>query len=57
MDYLPYTARTKTLLNELAEFNPKTLAIMHGSSFRGDGGKLLRGLAPVMKEAYGGEAV
>lgn len=54
MDYLPYTTRTQQLLEELAAFEPKTLAIMHGSSYRGDGGKLLRGLAPIMKSVYGG---
>jgi flavorubredoxin len=55
MDYLPYTRRTDGLLNELAAFEPKTLAVMHGSSFRGDGGKLLRELAPVIKGVYGDE--
>lgn len=54
MDYVPYTANTKRLLNELADFNPKTLAIMHGSSFSGDGGKLLRGLEPAFREVFGG---
>ena len=53
MDYVPYTAHTKRLLHELAAFEPKTLAIMHGSSFTGDGGKLLRELDPVMQKIYG----
>jgi hypothetical protein len=34
---------------------PANLAIMHGSSFRGDGGKALLELASVMKELLGGE--
>jgi flavorubredoxin len=38
----PYTAPT---MRRLAEFEPKTLAVMHGASFRGDGGAALRALA------------
>jgi flavorubredoxin len=53
MDYLPYTPKTKQLLHELAAFKPKTLAIMHGSSFVGDGKRLLHDLAPVLKEVFG----
>lgn len=53
MDYVPYTHNTKRLLNELADFKPTTLAIMHGSSFTGDGGKLLRGLDGAFREAMG----
>ncbi len=55
MEYLPYTHHTKRLLHELAAFNPKTLAIMHGSSFSGDGGRLLRELDPILEGIYGGE--
>jgi flavorubredoxin len=57
MEYLPYTRHTKRLLHELAAFEPKTLAIMHGSSFTGDGGRLLRELDPVLEGIYGGEGV
>ena len=32
-------------LHQLADLNPSTLAVMHGSSFRGDGAAQLRGLA------------
>lgn len=53
MDYVPYTHNTKRLLNELADFNPKTLAIMHGSSFSGDGQQLLRNLDPIFKGVFG----
>ncbi|MCB9782072.1 MAG: MBL fold metallo-hydrolase [Candidatus Omnitrophica bacterium] len=53
MDYVPYTHNTGRLLGELADFNPKTLAIMHGSSFSGDGGRLLRGLDPIFREVLG----
>lgn len=53
MEYLPYTPHTRRLLHELAAFAPKTLAIMHGSSFRGDGGRLLRELDPIYRGVYG----
>jgi flavorubredoxin len=54
MDYVPYTHHTKRLLGELADLKPETLAIMHGSSFKGDGERLLRELGPVFKEVFGG---
>lgn len=54
MDYMPYTTNTKRLLYELADFNPNTLAVMHGSSFRGDGGRLLRNLDPIIENTFGG---
>jgi flavorubredoxin len=34
----------RQILNKLASTEPLTLALMHGSSYRGDGGKLLRAL-------------
>jgi flavorubredoxin len=55
MDYLPYTPHTKRLLHTLADFEPKTLAIMHGSSFSGDGGKMLRELDPILEGIFGTE--
>lgn len=48
MPYTPYT--NKTLLR-LAELEPGTLAMMHGTSFRGDGRQAIRDLAGVIKEA------
>lgn len=36
---------TGDVLNRVAELNPTTLAVMHGSSFRGDGASALRALA------------
>jgi len=51
--YLPYTPRTEGILHGLAGLKPQTLAIMHGSSFRGDGERALRDLAAVMKETLG----
>ena len=38
----PHTAPT---LRTLADLEPRTLALMHGASYRGDGGAALRGLA------------
>ena len=55
MDYVPYTKNTKRLLHELADLKPETLAIMHGSSFTGNCGRLLRELDPVLKEMFGSE--
>lgn len=49
----PYTARTERLMRDLGALKPATLAIMHGSSFRGDGEKAFRDLASAMKEVYG----
>jgi flavorubredoxin len=37
--------RARKILDKLASTEPRTLALMHGSSYRGDGGKLLRALA------------
>lgn len=53
-NYMPYTPNTERHLAKLAALNPKTLAVMHGSSYVGDGGKALLDLAPVMKEVLGG---
>ena len=38
---VPYTARTKKIIDGLASLQPKTLAAMHGSSYAGDGAKAL----------------
>jgi len=54
MDYVPYTTRTERLLEELAAFEPRTLAIMHGSSFSGDGAGALRRLGSAYAEIFGG---
>ncbi len=51
----PYCAGTARLMRELAGLEPRTLAIMHGSSFRGEGGKAIRDLAEVMKELFATE--
>jgi flavorubredoxin len=38
----------RNILDKLAATEPRTLAIMHGSSFRGDGAKLLRELGDAL---------
>jgi flavorubredoxin len=45
MDYYAHANNTRALLEKLAATEPTTLACMHGSSWKGDGGKLLRTLA------------
>jgi flavorubredoxin len=50
--YMPYTIQTEGVLRSLAELKPKTLAVMHGSSFIGEGDRLLTGLAGVIKENF-----
>lgn len=55
-DYVPYRPKTQTMLYQLAELKPQTLAIMHGSSYSGNGEQALRDLTVVMKEVLGPEA-
>ncbi len=45
MDYFSHTKNARQMLEKLAAANPTTLACMHGSTWRGDGAKLLRALA------------
>lgn len=45
MDYFSHTKNARSLLEKIASENPTTLACMHGSAWKGDGGKLLRALA------------
>ncbi len=52
-DDVPYTARTGEALARLAALAPRTLAVMHGSSYRGDGGAALRELADVLAAELG----
>jgi flavorubredoxin len=53
---LPYTADTEPTIHRLADLKPATLALMHGSSYRGDGERALRDLASVITELLGGDA-
>jgi flavorubredoxin len=50
--YMPYTPRTEGVLRSLAGLQPQTLAVMHGSSYSGQGGRLLTSLATVVNEAF-----
>jgi flavorubredoxin len=45
MDYYAHAPQTTATLLRLAQEKPRTLACMHGSAWRGDGGALLRHLA------------
>jgi flavorubredoxin len=54
-DYVPYTPRTRGILNALAELQPRTLAVMHGSSFAGDGARALRDLDDAFRAVFGRE--
>ncbi len=52
-EYVPYTAITAQNLKKLADLNPKTLAIMHGSSFTGDCVQALDDFDGVLREIFG----
>jgi hypothetical protein len=54
-DYVPYTPLTARNLKKLAELEPKTLAVMHGSSFAGACARALNDLNGVFHEVYGGQ--
>lgn len=45
MDYYAHAPHTAATLQRLSGLQPRTLACMHGSAWRGDGGALLRHLA------------
>jgi flavorubredoxin len=53
MAYTPYTDQT---MQRLADLEPRTLALMHGSTFRGDGRSAILDLAGVIKETHGRES-
>jgi flavorubredoxin len=52
-DYVPYTPLTGRNLKKLADLKPKTLAIMHGSSFTGDCTRALDDLHVAFREVFG----
>jgi flavorubredoxin len=52
-EYMPYTPQTQQTLDALAELQPTTLAIMHGSSFTGDCATALRDYGQVLREVFG----
>ena len=51
--YVPYTHHTGDVLKGLAAYKPRTLAVMHGSSYSGDCAKALEELAVVLREVLG----
>lgn len=51
-DYLPYTNRTGPTLERLAALDPKRLVTMHGSTFEGDGARVLRELDQLLREVF-----
>jgi flavorubredoxin len=50
--YIPYTRQTEGVLRSLAVLKPETLAVMHGSSYIGQGDRLLTELAGVLKKNF-----
>ncbi|MCC6683365.1 MAG: MBL fold metallo-hydrolase [Phycisphaeraceae bacterium] len=50
--YIPYTRQSEGVLRSLADLKPKTLAVMHGSSYLGECDHLLTGLAGVIREVF-----
>jgi flavorubredoxin len=53
---IPYTPYTDATLRRLAALKPARLALMHGSTFEGDGEQALLGLAGVLAEQLGGRS-
>jgi flavorubredoxin len=52
-NYMPYTKHTDSILQNLADLKPRTIAPMHGSAYVGDGERAIRDLAGVMREVLG----
>ena len=53
---MPYTPYTDATLRRLAALQPRTICLMHGSTYRGDGERAILDLAGVIRETLGGEA-
>lgn len=51
MDYYAHAPDTQSILERLAALRPETLAVMHGSAWRGDGARLLRELSAALARA------
>jgi flavorubredoxin len=51
--YLPWTDASPRMLARLADLEPRTIAVMHGSSVAGDGGRAIREAAKVMQSVLG----
>jgi len=52
-DYVPYSPLVTQNLKKLAALQPKTLAIMHGSSFTGDCASALGDLDVALRDVFG----
>jgi len=52
-NYFAYTPKTDGIMQELAALEPKALATMHGSTYVGDGGRVLRDVAGVLRDVFG----
>jgi hypothetical protein len=50
MDYYSHTPNTHAMLERLAQASPTTLAVMHGSAWRGDGAAMLRALSGALAQ-------
>ena len=48
MDYFAHSAGSSTLFEKLATTEPRTLACMHGSAWKGDGAQLILALADLV---------
>ena len=51
LDYFAHAPHSRVTLERLAALRPRTLACMHGASWRGDGAALLRALADSLERA------
>jgi flavorubredoxin len=49
MDYYAHGRHTGAILESLAQRQPKLIACMHGSTYRGDGAALIRGLRAALE--------
>ena len=49
----PYSPKTEEQLKRIAALEPRTIAVMHGSSFSGNGKQAIEDLAAAMREVLG----
>lgn len=52
-DSLPYTTETDAILEGMAEMAPRALATHHGSTYMGDGKRVLSDLIQVLRDVHG----
>ena len=51
LDYYAHASNTRPMLERLAALSPSTMACMHGPAWRGDGARLIRGLADALESS------